>query len=180
MNVEKQGSGPSLSQPFRVGHGFDLHRLEHGLNFILGGVRLEYDRGCEAHSDGDVVYHAVTDAILGALAEDDIGRIFPDSDPKWKSVDSRVFVEQAVQRMNHAGYKVGNLDVTVILQKPTISQYKEQIRSNLSQLLECGFDQVNIKGKTHEHVDAIGESRAVACHAVVLLLGKRLCTSDIS
>lgn len=153
----------------RVGHGFDLHRLEPGLSLIVGGERLDHDRGCDAHSDGDVVYHAVTDAVLGGLGQDDIGVLFPDDDAKWKAADSRVFVEEAARRMRDAGYAIGNLDVTVILQRPRLAPHKPAVRANLAALLGCDVSQVNVKGKTHERVDALGENRAVACHAVVLL-----------
>ncbi|MCC5827836.1 MAG: 2-C-methyl-D-erythritol 2,4-cyclodiphosphate synthase [Phycisphaeraceae bacterium] len=154
---------------FRIGHGFDLHRMEPDLPLIVGGLRLESDFGCAAHSDGDVVYHAVTDAILGALGEDDIGQLFPDKDPQWKAADSRVFVREAVKRMLVADYRVNNIDITLILQRPRISPHKRAIRAALADLLVCDIDQVNLKGKTNEHVDAIGESKAIACHAVVLL-----------
>lgn len=153
----------------RIGHGFDLHRLEPGLPLIVGGVRLEHDRGCAAHSDGDVVYHAVTDAVLGALGQDDIGQLFPDNDPKWKGADSRVFVEEAVRRMREAGYAIGNMDITVILERLRLSPHKATIKANLAGLLGCDVSQVNLKGKTHERVDALGENRAIACHVVVLL-----------
>ena len=153
----------------RVGHGFDLHRLEPGLSLIVGGERLDHDRGCDAHSDGDVVYHAVTDAVLGGLGQDDIGVLFPDDDAKWKAADSRVFVEEAARRMRDAGYAIGNLDVTVILQRPRLAPHKPAVRANLAALLGCDVSQVNVKGKTHERLDALGENRAVACHAVVLL-----------
>lgn len=155
----------------RIGHGFDLHRLEPGLPLIVGGQRIEHDHGCAAHSDGDVVYHAVTDAILGAIGEDDIGQLFPDDDPRWKGVDSKVFVEEAVQRMRQAGCAIGNLDATVILQRPKIGLHKRAIRQGLASLLGCDASQVNVKGKTHERVDALGQGLAIACHAVVLLRG---------
>lgn len=153
----------------RIGHGYDLHRLEPGLPLIIGGVKLEHDRGCAAHSDGDVVYHAVTDAILGALGQDDIGQLFPDNDPKWKDVDSHIFVKEAVKRMSDVGYSLGNLDITVILERPKLSPHKATIKKNLAELLGCDVSQVNLKGKTHERVDALGENRAIACHVVVLL-----------
>lgn len=154
----------------RIGHGFDLHRMEEGLPLIVAGLHLEHDRGCVAHSDGDVVYHAVTDAILGALAMDDIGQLFPDNDPRWKQADSRIFIEEARKRMTEAGYRVGNLDVTVILQRPKLSPHKLAMRENLARLLGCELSQINLKGKTHEKVDALGENRAIACHVVVLLV----------
>lgn len=157
----------------RIGHGFDLHRLEPGLRLIVGGVYIEHDHGCAAHSDGDVVYHAVVDAVLGALGQDDIGQLFPDNDPKWKGADSRIFMDEATRRMKAAGYAIGNLDVTVILQRPKLSPHKATIRQNLATLLGCELSQVNIKGKTHERVDAIGEGKAIGCHAVVLLTATR-------
>jgi 2-C-methyl-D-erythritol 2,4-cyclodiphosphate synthase len=160
---------PTDLPPFLIGHGFDLHRLEPGLPLIVGGVRIEHDRGCDAHSDGDVVYHAVTDAVLGALGQEDIGQLFPDNDPRWRGADSRVFVEEAAKRMRDAGYAIGNLDVTVILQRPKLHPHKPAVKSNLASLLGCDELRVNIKGKTHERVDALGENRAIACHAVVLL-----------
>lgn len=158
--------------PFRIGHGFDLHRLEPGFDLIVGGIKLEHDRGCDAHSDGDVVYHAVTDAVLGALGQDDIGQLFPDNDPKWKGADSTVFVEAATDRMLNAGYEISNLDLTVILQRPKLSPHKGAIKDNLARLLQCDVSRINLKGKTHEKMDAIGEGRAIACHVVVLLTAK--------
>ena len=154
----------------RIGHGFDLHRLEPDLDLIVGGVKFVHDRGCDAHSDGDVVYHAVTDAILGALGQDDIGQLFPDNDAAWKDANSLVFVEESVRRMTDAGYSLGNIDITVILQRPKLSPHKARIKSNLAALLQCEESAVNIKGKTHENVDALGENRAIACHAVVLIV----------
>ncbi|MEM6333597.1 MAG: 2-C-methyl-D-erythritol 2,4-cyclodiphosphate synthase [Planctomycetota bacterium] len=160
---------PPPPSPLRLGHGFDLHRLEVGHRLIVGGEQLDHDRGCDAHSDGDVVYHAVTDAVLGALGQDDIGQLFPDNDPKWKAADSRIFVEEAVRRMRDAGYAIGNLDVTVVLQRPKLSPHKAAMKANLAALLDTDLANVNLKGKTHEHVDALGENRAIACHVVVLL-----------
>lgn len=152
-----------------IGHGFDLHRLEPGHDLIVGGVNIPHERGCIAHSDGDVVYHAVTDAVLGALGQDDIGQLFPDDDAKWKAADSGIFVEEAARRMREAGYDIGNLDVTVILQRPKLSPHKGTMKANLAELLGCEVSAVNLKGKTHERVDALGENRAIACHVVVLL-----------
>lgn len=169
MNTDSSFNIRTSSFP-RVGHGFDLHRLEPDLPLVVGGEQLEHDRGCAAHSDGDVVYHAVTDALLGALGMEDIGQLFPDDDAKWKGADSRIFVEEAVRRMREAGYTIGNLDVTVVLQRPKLSPHKVTIRKNLASLLGCDIAQVNFKGKTHEQVDALGENRAIACHVVVLLV----------
>lgn len=177
-DVPSQNESPqSLTHP-RIGHGFDLHRLEPNLPLIVGGEQLEHDRGCAAHSDGDVVYHAVTDAILGALGLEDIGQLFPDTDAKWQGADSTIFVEEAVGKMKQAGYDIGNLDVTVILQKPKLSPHKAAIKTNLARLLQCDLTQVNLKGKTHEKVDSLGENRAIACHVVVMLLPDGSCHSS--
>jgi 2-C-methyl-D-erythritol 2,4-cyclodiphosphate synthase len=160
----------------RVGHGYDLHRLEvhppggTGRPFILGGLTFDHPTGPVGHSDGDAVYHAATDAVLGALGEPDIGQLFPDTDPQWKGKDSSVFVLEATRRMNGKGYRIGNMDVTVICEKPKIGPRKAQIAANLARLLECRPDQVNVKGKTHEKVDAVGEGRAVEVHVVALLV----------
>ncbi|MEX2671032.1 MAG: 2-C-methyl-D-erythritol 2,4-cyclodiphosphate synthase [Phycisphaeraceae bacterium] len=155
---------------FRIGHGFDLHRLEPGRKMIVGGLELEHDRGPAGHSDGDVVYHAVTDAILGALAQPDIGQIFPDDDQRWHEADSRIFVAEANRIMREHGYVIGNVDVTVILQKPKLGPHKQKMRENLAHLLGCDVSQVNLKGKTHEKVDSLGENRSIACHVVALLM----------
>jgi len=159
----------SAEPSLRIGHGFDLHRLEEGAALIVGGETLEHDRGCVGHSDGDVVYHAVTDALCGALGEPDIGQLFPDHDPQWQGADSSIFVQEAVRRMQARGYEVVNLDITVILQKPKLSPHKGAILANLDDLLGCGQGRLNFKGKTHEHVDSLGENRSIACHVVVLL-----------
>ncbi len=155
--------------PFRTGSGWDLHRLEPGLPLILAGVTIPSDRGCVAHSDGDAVFHAVTDALLGALALGDIGRLFPDDDPANAGKDSAVFLDEAVRRVRAAGYEPVNLDVTVILQLPKLAPHAEAMRTRLAERLGVGLDRVSLKAKTHEHVDAVGEGRAVACQAAVLV-----------
>lgn len=169
---------------FRIGLGYDLHRLEprppHGKGraLIVGGVELDTAGigphaagiGPIAHSDGDVLYHAVVDALLGALALPDIGQLFPDNAPENDGRNSEDFVVAAVAQMRSRGWEVGNLDATVILEKPRLSPVKEQIRANLCRLLALDASCVNIKGKSHEKVDAVGESRAIECHAAVLLI----------
>lgn len=168
----------SARPPCRVGHGFDLHRLEAlapegaGRPLILGGVRIEHRLGPVGHSDGDALLHAVTDAILGALGQPDIGELFPDSSPKWAGADSAIFLAEAVNRMRAAGFELGNVDATVILQKPKVAPHKDAIRLNLARLLGVDASRVNLKGKTHEELDALGAGRGVAVHAVVLLTAK--------
>ena len=160
----------------RIGHGYDLHRLElqdpegPGRPFILAGVTLDHKKGPVSHSDGDAVYHAVTDALLGALGEQDIGQIFPDDASEWADGDSSIFLEEAARRMTVAGFEIGNLDVTIICQKPKIGPHKSLMKENLALALATSQNQVNVKAKTHEEVDAVGEGRAVEVHAVVLLL----------
>ena len=160
----------------RIGHGYDLHRLEPiapagaGRPFVLGGVHVPHDRGPAGHSDGDALLHAVTDAILGALGEPDIGQLFADTDPRWQGQDSALFLEEAVRRMGAAGLRVGNVDCTVICERPKIGPVKAVMRTNLAHLLGCPESAVNLKGKTHEKVDAVGEGRAIEVHVVALLV----------
>ena len=125
--------------------------------------------GPVGHSDGDVLLHAVTDAVLGALGEPDIGRLFPDDDPRHDGADSTIFLEEAVRRMSTRGFSVGNMDVTIICERPRISPHVEELKSRLADWLDCGIDRVNLKGKTHEQVDAVGEGRAIEVHVVILL-----------
>ncbi|GFH10063.1 2-C-methyl-D-erythritol 2,4-cyclodiphosphate synthase [Haematococcus lacustris] len=154
--------------PFRVGHGFDLHRLAEGYKLVIGGIEIPHTKGCEAHSDGDVLLHTITDAILGALCLPDIGQLFPDTDPKWKGARSDIFLNESVRLMEERGYTLGNIDCTIIAQKPKLSPHKETIRHNLCRLLKADES----VAKTHERVDSIGEERSIACHAVVMLLRK--------
>lgn len=161
---------------FLIGHGYDLHRLEPvgpeagaGRPFVLGTVPIAHDRGPVAHSDGDALLHAVTDALLGALAEPDIGQLFPDTDPRHEAQDSRVFLAEAVRRTHAAGYRVSNLDATVICERPKLGPHKQAVRAALAALLGVPAGRVNVKGKTHERVDAVGEGRAIEVHAVVML-----------
>lgn len=160
----------------RIGHGYDLHRLEaqppngNGRPFVLGGIPVEHESGPIGHSDGDVLLHAVTDAVLGALGEPDIGRLFPDTDPAHEGVDSSVFLKEAVRRMQARDLVVSNLDATVICESPRIAPIADAMKNRIAELLECDQERVNIKGKTHEKVDAVGEGRAIEVHVVVLLV----------
>lgn len=164
------------SDSFRIGHGYDLHRLEplppagKGRPLILGGVALQHDAGPVSHSDGDALYHAITDALLGAIAHPDIGQLFPDTDPRHESQDSSVFLLEAARRFRMGGWTVINLDATVILERPKLAPHKDAMRVNIARLLGVNTDRINIKGKTHEKVDAVGEGRAVEVHVVVLLV----------
>jgi 2-C-methyl-D-erythritol 2,4-cyclodiphosphate synthase len=161
----------------RIGHGYDLHRLEprppngNGRVLVLGGVKFpDHPSGPISHSDGDAVFHAVTDAILGALGEPDIGQLFPDTDPANESSDSSTFLRDAARRMTSRGFAIGNLDITLICERPKVGRHKAAMISTIARLLNCEPSQVNLKGKTHEKVDAVGEGRALEVHAVALLM----------
>ncbi len=153
----------------RAGTGYDLHRLVDGRPLVVGGVTIPFDKGPLGHSDGDVACHAATDAILGAIGLGDIGRHFPDSDPRWKDADSLVLLREAVRMVHEAGYEVGNVDITVILERPKIKDAIEPMRQKLAAAIGTTVDRVSIKGKTNEGVDAIGRGEAIAAHAVALL-----------
>jgi 2-C-methyl-D-erythritol 2,4-cyclodiphosphate synthase len=183
-------SNPKHFPSIRIGHGFDLHRLEpltggqagtqpitgtgiptqRARPLIIGGIAFDHDRGPVGHSDGDVLLHAVTDAILGALSLPDIGQMFPDTDPRWSGAASEVFLCEAVRLAAERGWGVGNLDSTVILERPKLGPRKEEIRQNLARLLNVDPERTNLKAKTHERVDAVGEGRAIEAHVVVLLV----------
>lgn len=159
----------------RVGHGYDLHRLEpkppegRGRPLVLAGVAVEHSWGPVSHSDGDAVLHAVYDAIAGALGEPDIGQAFPDSDPRHEGADSRQFIDSAVELLRRRRFAIVNIDVTVVCERPKLAPHKRRMVETLASLLGTESSRVNLKGKTHEKVDAVGEGRAVEVHAVVLL-----------
>jgi 2-C-methyl-D-erythritol 2,4-cyclodiphosphate synthase len=154
---------------YRIGVGYDSHRTIDGRTLILGGEYIPFSAGLKGHSDGDALCHAITDAILGAAAQGDIGRHFPDTDPRWKDADSLVLLREAARMVREHGYEVGNLDVTVILERPKIKDAIEQMRTRLAEALAIDRDRVSIKGKTNEGVDAVGRGEAVAAHAVALV-----------
>src|SRR5688572_14302076 len=154
---------------FRIGFGNDIHRLEAGRPLILGGVKIESELGADGHSDADTLTHAITDAILGALALGDIGSHFPSSDERWANAESFVFLRFAVGLMKQHGYRLGNLDATVELETTKLRPYIERIAEELSRVLETDTGSISVKAKTGEGVDAVGEDRAVRASAVVLL-----------
>jgi 2-C-methyl-D-erythritol 4-phosphate cytidylyltransferase/2-C-methyl-D-erythritol 2,4-cyclodiphosphate synthase len=153
----------------RIGTGYDLHRLVEGRPLILAGVRVPFDRGLVGHSDADIVCHAVTDAVLGAAAIGDIGRLFPDTDARWKDADSVKLLQGAIEKVRAAGYSVVNVDVTVIAERPKLLPYVADMRANLAAALAIDVSAVSLKGKTNETVGEIGRGEAMACHAVALL-----------
>ena len=155
---------------FRIGNGYDLHRLVAARPLILGGVTIPFDKGLEAYSDGDAICHAVTDAVLGAAGAGDIGRHFPDTDPAWKGADSIDLLRRAASLVRGTGYTVVNVDVVVIAQKPKLAPHVDAIRANLSVALGCDASQISVKGKTNEGVDSMGAGESIAVHAVALLV----------
>ncbi len=154
----------------RIGNGYDLHRLVAGRPLILAGVTIPNELGLDGHSDADIVCHAVTDAVLGAAAAGDIGRLFPDTDPKWQGADSIALLRGALAHVHASGYRVSNIDVTVIAQKPKLLPYLTAMRENLAAALQVEVSAVSVKGKTNEGVDSMGRGEAMACHAVALLI----------
>lgn len=156
----------------RIGHGYDVHRLKEGRALILGGVEIPWQFGLDGHSDADVLLHAVTDALLGAAAMGDIGRLFPDNDPQYKGISSLILLRRAWEKIKEKGYTLGNLDVTVIAQKPKLLPYIPQMQENVSRVLQCEPDCINIKATTEERLGFTGREEGIAAHAVCLLTGK--------
>lgn len=181
--------------PLRIGHGFDIHKMvplsEAGQPVVVGGVTIDHvdqkwidkdgkyaenpgdiyetQLGVLAHSDGDVIYHSLVDAIFGALTLPDIGQVFQDTDPRWKGCDSSKFMEHAYDVMKYYGYQIGNVDVTLILERPKVASFKPGMKANIVKLLHTTEGRVNIKARTHEKVDSVGELRSLSCHVVVTL-----------
>jgi len=153
----------------RIGLGSDIHRLVEGRPLIIGGVRIESDLGAEGHSDADVLTHALTDAILGALALGDIGTHFPNSDERWRNAESFVFLRYAVGLMKQRGFSIANVDSTVHLEEPKLRPYIEKVREGIAEALEVEMHLVSVKAKSGEGVDAVGKRRAVRADAIVLL-----------
>jgi 2-C-methyl-D-erythritol 2,4-cyclodiphosphate synthase len=155
-----------VNPPYRIGHGYDLHRLQSGGKLMLAGVCVSNEISPVAHSDGDVVLHALVDALLGATGWGDIGQWFPNTDPKWKDAPSNIFVKTVYDKVKAEGFVVGNLDVTILAERPKLSPYREAMVRSLVQLVG---GVVNVKAGTNEGCDAVGRGEAIAAHAVVLL-----------
>ena len=153
----------------RIGTGYDVHRLEEGRKLILGGVRIPYEKGLLGHSDADVLLHAVSDALFGAAALGDIGKHFPDTDPAFKGADSMKLLEETVRRVRDAGYEGGNVDATVIAQKPKLAPYIPEMKENISRAIGISPDRINVKATTEEHLGFTGEGLGISAQAVCLL-----------
>ena len=153
----------------RIGHGYDVHRLTEGRALILGGVRIGYEKGLLGHSDADVLLHAVCDALLGAAGLGDIGRHFPDTDPKYKEADSLELLRQVAGKVAAAGCRVGNVDVTMIAQRPRLKDYIPQMEANIAAALGVEPGRINVKATTEEQLGFTGSGEGMACHAVCIL-----------
>ena len=153
----------------RIGHGYDVHKLVEGRDLILGGVKIPYEKGLLGHSDADVLLHAVSDSLLGAAALGDIGKHFPDTDPAYKGADSLELLRIVGEKVSQAGYKVGNIDVTMIAQRPKLKDHIPAMRANIARVLGADVSQVNVKATTEEHLGFTGDGSGMACHAVCLL-----------
>ena len=153
----------------RIGHGYDVHKLVENRALILGGVKIPYEKGLLGHSDADVLLHAVSDSLLGAAALGDIGKHFPDTDPAYKGADSLELLRIVGEKVRAAGYQVGNIDVTMIAQRPKLKDYIPAMRENIARVLGIEINQVNVKATTEEHLGFTGDGSGMACHAVCLL-----------
>ena len=153
----------------RIGHGYDVHRLVEGRSLILGGVRIPFEKGLDGHSDADALTHAVMDALLGAAAMGDIGKLFPDTDDRYLGADSIALLREVGRRLTEAGYRLGNLDVTVIAQRPKLAPYINQMRQNLAAALRTELQNISVKATTEEHLGFTGSGEGIAAHAVCLL-----------
>ena len=158
-----------MSGEFRVGVGYDSHRLTENRRLILGGVEIPFDKGLDGHSDGDILLHSLTDALLGAAGLGDIGEYFSPSDPRWKDADSRVFLRHAADLVRQRGYRIVNVDVTLVLEAPKIGPYREQIRKSVAETLEVEPDRVGLKAKTAEGLGPVGRGESAEAHAVASL-----------
>lgn len=153
----------------RIGHGYDVHRLVEGRDLILGGVKIDYEKGLDGHSDADVLLHAVSDALLGAAGLGDIGRHFPDTDPQYKGADSLKLLQIVGRKVAAAGYRVGNIDVTMIAQRPKLKDHIPQMERNIAAALGMDAGRINVKATTEEKLGFTGTGEGMACHAVCLL-----------
>jgi len=154
---------------FRIGHGYDVHQLVKGRKLIIGGVDIPNETGLSGHSDADVLLHAIMDSILGATASGDIGKHFPDNDITYKNADSMLLLKKVYDLIKENGWKIGNIDATVIAQSPKLSPFIETMRQNISQTLECEISQINIKATTEEHLGFTGQKLGISAHSVCLI-----------
>lgn len=161
-----------IRQQYRIGLGYDIHRLVEGRELIIGGVKITHEKGLLGHSDADVLVHAIIDGLLGALALDDIGTLFPDTDPQFKDADSLVLLKKVYEKIKKEGYLINNIDSNIIAQSPKMMPYIPKMKDVLANLLEIDRSDISIKAKTKEKLDAVGENLAIEANASVLLIKK--------
>ena len=154
---------------FRIGHGYDVHKLENGKKFIIGGIQIDHDKGAVGHSDADVVIHVICDALLGALSLGDIGKHFPDTDEKYKGIDSKVLLYKVLDLVKEKEYRVSNVDVTILLQKPKLRDHINSMRATLCNIMEIDISQISVKATTTEGLGFVGREEGVAAHCVCLI-----------
>lgn len=158
-----------MNLPYRVGIGYDIHRFEENRDLIIGGVKIPYEKGLLGHSDADVLIHAIIDALLGALNLQDIGTLFPDTDPKYKGADSTVLLKNVIELVSQKGYKIGNIDSNIIAQAPKMMPHIPAIKQKLAEVMNIDVEQISVKAKTKEKLDAVGEKLAIETNAIVML-----------
>lgn len=154
---------------FRIGHGYDVHKLEEGKKFIIGGIEIDHDKGAVGHSDADVVIHVICDALLGALSLGDIGKHFPDTDNKYKGIDSKILLQKVMKLVKEEKYQISNVDVTILLQKPKLRNYIDSMRDTLSNIMEINKSQISVKATTTEGLGFVGREEGVAAHCVCIV-----------
>ena len=154
---------------FRIGHGYDVHKLEEGKKFVIGGINIDHYKGAVGHSDADVVIHVICDALLGALSLGDIGKQFPDTDNKYKGIDSKILLQKVMKLVKEEKYQISNVDVTILLQKPKLRNYIDSMRDTLSNIMEINKSQISVKATTTEELGFVGREEGVAAHCVCIL-----------
>ena len=154
---------------YKIGHGEDIHALVEGRKLILGGVTIPFEKGLLGHSDADVIYHALSDALLGAIAGGDIGQLFPTNDPLYDNLDSSIIVKECYRLVKAKGYKINNVDISIAAEKPHLMKYLGEMRENIAKLLETGIENVSLKAMTNEGFDAVGEGKAIRATAIALI-----------
>ena len=160
-----------MSQEFRIGIGYDSHQLAEGRALILGGVAIPFEKGLIGHSDGDIIFHALTDALLGAAGLGDIGQYFPATDLRWKNADSEMFLKYATEEIQTKGYRILNVDTIVVLEKPKLTPFRNLIRDKIATVLDIASHRVSLKAKTAEGLGPVGEGLSAEAHAAVMLVG---------
>jgi 2-C-methyl-D-erythritol 2,4-cyclodiphosphate synthase len=153
----------------RIGHGYDVHKLEDGKKFVIGGIEIDHYKGAVGHSDADVVIHVICDALLGALSLGDIGKHFPDTDNKYKGIDSKILLQKVMNLVSEKKYQISNVDVTILLQKPKLRNYIDSMRDSLSKIMEISISQISVKATTTEGLGFVGREEGVAAHCVCLI-----------